>query len=226
MANAPQFQDMLDAAKELGEQAGKGKDTQVKFILQTIQGGYHNCLDLNHNKHGTDVDDATKLAETYVKAQQGAVVFDAKAPNQRKLISCLRTGIKLGSWPKGGQGEPVATVNNLLSARDKLRKNPATAKRLNDAANSLLTFARAQLKRDVLIDESEFEDFLFKPDSKDQTAEEVIESLVKRLDKVLDGSAAHGTVQDRDAKVINARDQLRKRLGEYSKARSTGSVLV
>jgi hypothetical protein len=49
-----------------GAEAGKGKDTQIKFLLKAVEGGYHNALDLAGNKHGTDVDDATKLAETYV----------------------------------------------------------------------------------------------------------------------------------------------------------------
>src|ERR1700728_4228750 len=138
MSNKPTMQDIENAVDELGDQAGKGKDTQVKFILQMVQGGYHGTLDLNASKHGTDVDDAQYFAERYVKRAGAATVFDAKAPNQRKLTSCLRTGIKLGGWPKGGNGEPLATVNNLLSMREKLRKHPATAKRLNDAANTLL----------------------------------------------------------------------------------------
>lgn len=218
--NTPTFQDMLDAAAQLGGEAGKGKDTQVKFLLTTIQGAYHNVLDLNHSKHGTDVDDATKLAETYVKAQQGAVVFDAKAPNQRKLISCVRTGIKLGSWPKGGNGEPIATVNNLLSKRAALRKNPATAKRLNDAANTLLAYARAQLKLDRLIDDAGLEEFLFKPQGDDATAEEIIASTVKKLDKLISGEASRGTAQCKTAHVVNARDSLRQELADMAKARA------
>jgi hypothetical protein len=218
--NTPTFQDILDAATQLGGEAGKGKDTQVKFLLKTIEGGYHNILDLNHNKHGTDVDDATKLAEVYVKAQQGAVVFDAKAPNQRKLISCVRTGIKLGGWPKGGNGEPIATVNNLMSKRAALRKIPAQAKLLNDAANTLLAYARAQLKLDRLIDDAGLEEFLFKPTQDDLTAEEIIANTVKKLDKLIDGSASHGTAQAKTAHVLNARDSLRKELADIAKAKA------
>src|ERR1017187_5917381 len=121
--NAITFDDMMDTAKELGEQAGKGKDTQIKSLLKVLEAGYHNTFDLKANKHGQDVDDATKYAEAYVKAQGSAAVFDAKAMNQRKLISPLRPAIKLGQWPKGGNGEPLATVNNLISMRQKLRQN-------------------------------------------------------------------------------------------------------
>ena len=204
---------------QLGEQAGKGADTQIKFLLKAVEGGYHGAVDLAANKHGTDVDDATKLSEAYVKAQQGAVVFDAKAPNQRKLISTVRTGIKLGGWPKGGNGEPLATVNNLMTMRQNLRKIPAEAKKLDDAANTLLKYARAQLKRDQLIDDAELKEFCYKPGKNLATAEDIIESMVKQMDKLIDGRAAQSTAQDNSAEVRNARQALRTRLSAIATAR-------
>lgn len=217
--NTTTFADLLQTASDLGAEAGKGKDTQIKFLLKAVEGGYHGAVDLSASKHGTDVDDATKLSEAYVKAQQGAVVFDAKAPNQRKLISTVRTGIKLGGWPKGGNGEPLATVNNLMTMRQNLRKIPAEAKKLDDAANTLMKYARAQLKRDTLIDDAELKEFCYKPGQKLPTAEDIIESMVKQLDKLVDGSAAHGTAQDNSAEVRDARQDLRKRLSAIATAR-------
>src|SRR6478609_4651259 len=55
--------DIMSYAQELGKQAGQGKDTQIKFLLKVAEGGYHNAIDLAGNKHGKDIDDATKLAE-------------------------------------------------------------------------------------------------------------------------------------------------------------------
>lgn len=217
--NAITFADLLQTATELGAEAGKGKDTQIKFLLKAVEGGYHNALDLAGNKHGTDVDDATKLAEAYVKAQQGAVIFDAKAMNQRKLISTLRTSIKLGSWPKGGNGEPLATVNNLMTIRQNLKKIPAEAKKLDDAANTLLKYARTQLKRDTLIDDAGLKTFCYKPGQQFATAEDIIERMTKQLDKLIDGSAASGTAQDNSAEVRDARKFLRKRLSAIATAR-------
>jgi hypothetical protein len=217
--NAITFADLLQTAADLGAEAGKGKDTQIKFLLKAVEGGYHNALDLAGNKHGTDVDDATKLAETYVKAQQGAVVFDAKAPNQRKLISTIRTGIKLGSWPKGGNGEPLATVNNLMTIRQNLKKIPAEAKKLDDAANTLMKYARTQLKRDQLIDDAELKEFCYKPGKDLATAEELIERMAKQLDKLVDGSASQSTAQDNSPEIRNARQALRQRLVAIAKAR-------
>jgi len=217
--NKISFADLLATAAQLGAEAGKGTDTQVKFLLKAVEGGYHNALDLTRNKHGTDADDATKLAEAYVKARQGAVVFDAKADNQQKLISTLRTSIKLGAWPKGGNGEPLATVNNLMTIRQNLKKLPAEAKLLDDAANTLLKYARAQLKRDQLIDEPELKTFCYRPGKGLATAEEIIEGMVKKLDNLISGSASSGTAQDKSNEIINARNEMRKRLSAIATAR-------
>ena len=218
MANTPTRQDIEDAIDQLGEEAGRGKDTQVKFIMQMIQGGYHNVLDLNHNKHGADRDDATVMTERYVKKQTGTSMFDAKAPNQRKAISCARTGVKLGGWPKGGNGEPIANVNKFVSRWVQLRKTPGI--KMNDAANSLLRMARAQLKLDRLIDEDAFDGFMLKTPDDDMTAEEIIANAVKKLDKLIDGSASHGTAQCNTANVSSARQHLRMELADIAKARA------
>ena len=219
-SNKMTFADMMQVAKDLGQDAGKGKDTQIKFLLKMVDGGYHGVLDLAGNKHGTQVDDATKLAEEYVKAQNGAVIFDAKAPNQRKLISTLRTGIKLGGWPKGGNGEPLATVNNLMTMRQNLRKDPATAKKLDDAANTLMKYARTQLKRDTLIDDpAELKDFCFKASRDLSTAEDILDGMAKQLDKLVQGTASQNTAQDNSAEVQAARNAIRKRLAAIATAR-------
>lgn len=218
--NKMSFADMMQVAKDLGQDAGKGKDTQIKFLLKMVEGGYHGVLDLAGNKHGTQVDDAAKLAEEYVKSQNSSVIFDAKSPNQRKLISTLRTGIKLGGWPKGGNGEPLATVNNLMSMRQQLRRDPAVAKKLDDAANTLLKFARTQLKRDTLIDDdAELREFCFKPGKDLRTGEEIIEAMAKQLDKLVQGTASSNTAQDTSPEVHQARTALRNRLAAIAKAR-------
>lgn len=211
------IESLMQKAQELGEQAGKGRDTQIKFLLSCMEGGYHNAVDLMPNKHGADTDDATRLAEAYVKAQGTATVFDAKAPNQRKLVSTLRTSIKLGQWPKGGVGGPQATVNNLMAHRQKLRKDPATAKKLDDAANTFLRYARAQLKRDTLIDGQELNDFCMKKERDLATATDIVESARNTLQKLVNGAAAQGTAQDNSPEVRAAVSALTKRLTDIAK---------
>jgi hypothetical protein len=218
------IQNLLQKANDLGEQAGKGSDTQIKFLLSCCEGGYHNAADLVPNKHGQDIDDATKLAEAYVKAQGTATVFDAKAPNQRKLVSTLRTAIKLGQWPKGGVGEPLATVNNLMAYRQKLRRDPVICKKLDDAANTFLKFARAQLKRDDLIEGDELNAFCLKKDPELPTAEKVLEGIKTSLQKLEKGQAAQNTALDNSPEVKDALKAVTKRLDEIAKGRKGGKV--
>jgi hypothetical protein len=220
--NKHTLQQLLDKATELGEQAGRGKDTQIKFLLSCVEGGYHGAVDLVPNKHGTEVDDATKLAEAYTKAQGTATVFDHKAANQRKLISTLRTSIKLGAWPKGGNGEPLQTVDTLIAYRQKLRKDPTTdKKKLDDAANTLLRYARAQLKRDTLIEGDELKSFCFKPARDPATAEDRVESIRNSLQSLTKGT---GGVQDNSPKVRQALQALTDRLVEIAKSKGKQGV--
>lgn len=220
MGNTITFADLLQSASELGAQAGAGADTQVKFLLKAVEGGYHSALDLKTNKHGTGIDDAQCLAEAYFKARSGAVVFDAKADNQQKLISTVRTSIKLGGWPKGGNGEPLATVNNLMTKRQQFKKNPTKAKQLLDAANVLMNYARAQIKRDTLIDDSELDAFCFKKPADAKTVEELVEAARKSLDKLIDGSAAGGTAQCNTQHMVRARHELQQQLAAFAKAKN------
>ena len=214
--NGITFEDVMEAMRELGGQAGKGKDTQIKSLLKVLEAGYHNAMDLKPNKHGKDIDDATLAAEAYVKAQGSAAVFDAKAMNQRKLISTLRTAIKLGQWPKGGNGEPLATVNNLISMRQKLRQNPTEIKKLDDAANTFLRYSRQQIKLDQLMNDAQLKDVCYKPVSPERTAEQIIEAARDQLTKLIKGEAANGTAQDNSAHILTARNALTDRLKQIA----------
>ena len=217
--NTLSFDDAMARATELGEQHGKGKDTQIKSLLTVLSLGYHNTFDLKPNKHADGVDDATRFAEAYVKAQGTATVFDAKAMNQAKLISTLRTAIKLGQWPKGGNGEPLATVNNLMSMRQKLRINPLERKRLDDAANTFLRYARQQIKLDQLLDDQQLKEFCYKPVTTERTAEQIIETARDQLTKLIKGEAANGTAHDNHQLVVQARNLLTDRLKVIATAR-------
>lgn len=226
MTNKIQFSDLIEDATKLGTDAGKGKDTQVKLIYSAAQGGFHNAADITKHKHGQDIDDAVKMAEAYYKAQSGSSIFNSKAPNQAKLASIVRTGIRIGAWPKGGNGEPMATIDTLLDMWRTLRKVPQEAKRLEDATECLLRYARAQLKLDELIPEERLKQFCYKKGQSLATPEEILAGMVKSLDKLITGAAAQGTALDNSQEVKDARHQLRQRLAAIAKARSTPTPTV
>jgi hypothetical protein len=218
-SNSTTFEQLLTQAKELGEQAGKGKDTQIKFYLATFTAAFQGKVDVNPDKHGEGIDDALKLAEAYVLAQGTATVFDAKAPNQRKARSATRTAIKGGMWPKGGVGEPQATVNNLLTLRQQLRKDPANAKKLDDASNTFLRYIRAQIKLDQLIPTSELRQFCFKRDHDLASVEDILERIRKTAEELRDGKASQGMALDNSPEVQAVINACTKRLNAIVKGK-------
>lgn len=184
--NTLTVKDIEEAAVSLGAEHGKGKDTQVRFMLKLVEAAYFNVVDLTKSKHGT-ADDAEHYASMYHRASGQSTTFDTKDNNTQKLISCLRTCVKLGSWPKGGNGEPIATVNNLMTIRQKLRKDPTTKKNVEDAANVLLKYARAQLKRDLLIEEAELRQMCFKNVKEAKGETQIIEDMRRKLQRLKTG---------------------------------------
>lgn len=217
--NAPTFNDLLTKAIDLGTQAGQGKDTQIKFDLLTIEAAYLGTLSLDADKHGKDRRDGIVLAEAYVKAQGTATTFDAKADKSRKLISNIDKCIKLGSNPKWGQGQPLQSVNELLTFRQGLRKDPAQAKKLDDAHNMLMRYATAQLKSDTLIDGTERNAFAFKKDPEERSVEDVLEGIRNTANKLKAGKIAHCPALDNSPEVQAIINAVTKRLTAIAKAR-------
>lgn len=219
--NVPPIERLIAQAEDLGRQAGQGKDTQVKFDLVLAEAGYVGSLDVQANKHGQGIDDAVRVAAAYVKAQQGAIIFDLKAPNQRKTISNARKMIRLGGIPKFGPGEPLQTLNTLVTNRQKLRQDPINAKKLDDAHNMLLRYATAQLKSDTLIsDDAELRSFMYKTEAGQRDAEDVLESVRKTLTNLKLGKISNCPDVDNSPEVQNAIKALTTRLSAIAKARA------
>jgi hypothetical protein len=218
----------MSKAAELGTIAGKGRNTQIQFHLSILDAAYAGTIDLTTNKHGPDRDDALMLSEAYVRAQNTATIFDPKAPNQRKATSLVRTCVKLGHYrPKnGGAGEPVQTVNNLMGEWRKIRNgaNSKLAKRLDDATNTLMRFARAQLKDDRLIPASRFQEFMLRKDRELPDAEELVARARDALKALIDGKAAEGTAKDDSQEVQSAHQWLTVRLAQLAEEAASATA--
>ncbi len=185
--NKPTLDSVLADADTFGALAAKSKDSQAQFALKVFAGAYHGAIDTTANKYGNDVDDAQKIAERYVKARGSATVWDAKAPNQRKTASCFRALIKGGGWTKGGSGEPLTAMNNLMNLRVKLKADPANVKLLDDAFNIQMKFCRVLVKRDQLPGDVELRAMCFKSQHAPATLETLIETMRKQIVAIEDG---------------------------------------
>lgn len=215
--NKPTLDDVRAAIKDLGEQAGKGVDVQIKHFLKIVESAFLNVINTDPDKHGTGIDDATLLSDDYSKAQSGASIFSTKAAI--KTISCAKLGIRFGMGSKWGPGEPLNTLNTLVTLWRKLRADPANKGSLVDAFNAATKFARAQLKRPTMIGDAELRGFCFKPGVEIKTAEEVLDDIRKALRKLRDGTASKGNALDASPEIIEMIKQADKRMKAIATAK-------
>lgn len=208
--NDTRFDDLLVKARDLGRAAGTGKDTLVQFGLLVVNAAYDGVLDLTKDKHGTLIDDAVKAYSEYGAGLAEKTIFDHKSPTGKVQAAKLRTCIKLGTWTRGGPGEPIQTLNKLMGLRHKMRANPVTAKTLDDAYNTLLRYARVQIKQNGAIsDDKLLREFCVKPVSKTKTLEEYLQGVVKHVEDLRVGRAASGTLQRSSPHLVQAIQNLK-----------------
>ncbi len=218
-SNSKSFEAVLQEFEELGTFEAKGKDGQVKADLSAAEAAFMSSVDLTKDKHGPGIDDSVKMAERYVKGRNAAIIFDHKAPKQRKLASNIRTMVKLGGSTKYGVGQPMQNINDLVTIRQNLRKNPAKGQKLDDAHNMLMRYARAQGKRDTLITGDELKQFCFKAEHDPTTGEGVLRTVQKTLVRLRDGKLANCADVDNSAEVATMINAVNRRLTALAKAK-------
>ncbi len=216
ISNKPNFVDVLKDIQALGETEAKGKDGWVQCLLKIVDAAFTGAIDLTANKHGNDLDDAQKLANAYTSAAREVGIFDRKPPAVKKCASCIRTMVRLGMWPKGGPSQPLEAVNTFMTIYRRMRTDPAHAKRMIDAANALLTFARTQIKRDSVIDEDEMRGFMLRKEPDPKEEEDWLE-LIRR--KALNAKTGKGGVAVDVATAEKIERACTSRLKEIAKAR-------
>jgi len=208
--------------KQLAGEKGRGKDSQVRALMQTVELAYHGGLDLTKHKHGDGRDDALKYAEMYVNTQAGAQVFDSKLDSHQKTASCFRACIKVGGKSGLGQGEPLSGMGQLLDIRRQIAKKQGN-KAVDDAANTLLRWARLQGNANRAFGEEELREIARKKVPDIKTAAEIISGARGVLQKLAKGLAANGNASDQSQEVQDAIGNLTTRLVNIAKEKANGS---
>lgn len=227
--NALTLEQMLTLATDLGSQEAQGKDGQVTFDMKVAEAAFMEAVDLTKNKHGKGVDDATLLSGAYVKGRNAAVIFDHTEPKQRKLASNTRTMIKVGIIDGALQAIfDIMTLRQAIRAKAKHVMLQGVKvdlteedQRLDDAHNTLMRFARAQLDRAVVFTGPELKQFVFKQsaEAKAKTAGDVLESILNTASKLLVGEVANCPQADNSAEVKAVIANCKKRLIALAKDR-------
>jgi hypothetical protein len=215
------FEPLREQMREWGALSGKSKDVQIKAALRICESAAAGHLDLTPDKHGAGKNDAAVLGEDYAKSQNSAIIFDARAANQRKLISNFNKCIRFASSPKWGIGQPMGNINLLLTVRQNLRKQAkAGAAKLDDAFNILMRYATAQLKDDTLFTQQQLEQMCYKNQSEPRTAEDVLRSIQKLASNLKSGKVPNCADIDTSAEVASIIAACNKRITTLVKAKS------
>lgn len=191
-ANDTRFQDLIAKSAELGATFGKGQDVAQQHLLTVFQAAFDGVIDNTRDKHGPGIDDAFLVAKAYWDARNKSVVFNAKAPNQRKSASCVRQVIALGGWHQGGPSEPLNMVNSAMRQYLELRKVPGNMPKLRDGYNYVVEIARKMKKAAQVLDLAQLRTLAFKPDRDVLTPEEVLATCRNTIQKLFNGKHSAG----------------------------------
>lgn len=215
-SNKPTREYYMDRARQLGEDFGKGKDTQIKFDMDCIAGAFHGAYSTDPHKNGKDRSDWVEASEVYMRSAGGATIFDIKANGTKRLVSNAKKCMEAGANPKWGKNF-LQYVQDFIEFRQKVRaKDASTLKRLpagksekdlDDAHNGLMRLLTAQKKLDVLLPDNERNVYAFKTEKTDKTHEEVLEDLRRSL----------GKTGDKSKHVVDAMHSIGQRLSELAK---------
>ncbi len=216
-SNAPSQAQLEAIVDALGELGGRTADVQIKFDLTMIEAAFLGTLSAtDKNKHGVDIDDATYYAKRYWTKRNGAVIFDAKADNQRKTISNMRKNIKLGTCPKWGANQPMTAVNDLMNIWKTLKKQ---GKKMKDAHNCLMEYATEQLKMATIMDDRQMEKYCLANDAKEITIEDFYVAMRKKAVKLKNGKLSNCNDLDNSPELENIIASCGKRLTAIAKAK-------
>lgn len=218
--------EMIDEkTRETGADAAKGVDAQIRFQLVCLEGAYHAVLDpvIHKDKKTGDVvrDDAADLAKLYYESRSKANIFDAKAANIKKLVSTTRLVLRGGQCQKG---DILATVNELMSIRSTLRKDPKMAPHVIDATNVLHTALRLQLKADrsTPLEHEEMKAICLKKPKNPKSLEKFWEDLAETFRKLKVGSLAASTLQDTVPMVDQIEQMAKERVKQLTTQQDAG----
>lgn len=223
--NKPTFDSLLADVTKIAEEGGKAHDSQIRHFLKVIDGAFLGVLSTDPDKHGKGISDTEKLSAACMKAASGASMFSIKTVKKMNAVTNL--AIRFGMCSKfSAPGEPVQTMNTLVTLWRKLRADPANKGQLIDCANAAAKYAREQLKRNSLIGETELRGYCFKPGKEPKTAEELLDDIRKTLRKLVAGSACKGNALDDSPEVKEMIKQADKRMLAIAKAKAPQSGMA
>lgn len=201
--NDTRLSDLMTEVREFGRESAEGKDALPKLALRVVRAAADGVLTLDKDKDG--LDDAARVYDEYAKAESKKAVHDHTANGKKANVSKLRSLVKMGAMTTC---DPVDVLNRAHVARQAMI---AADEKVRPAYAAFVTIAREQLDKDVDLDDDTLKACIVKPATKSRELEQELESIQKRLEKLISGENSSG-LKDQSPEVIEAHSLIGTRL--------------
>jgi hypothetical protein len=176
--NDHRFDDLRKVFKSEGANAALGKDALPKLGLQLVRAARDGVVDLVKNKHGTGVDDASKLYEEYTKTA-GKALHDHTPDSIKSQVSKMRCFIKAGAHPQAT--DPEGTMDRAVELLAEMAA--IDPKAVKSAYAAYCDVARAIFTSTTDLTDDEIKGAI----SKNGPADKTLVKELRRAEKILNG---------------------------------------
>jgi hypothetical protein len=196
LSNDKRYEDFIQRVKDAGADAGNGERAKPRLAVAVALAVQDRVISLDKDKK-TGRDDIDEAYDTYLKVSSKKNPEDHSANGRKVKTSELRAiGI--------AASKPTADFVNTIQVRlpEMLKEmNKQDLEPISEYA-AMVKAARTQKAQDDDLSDDQIQDALSKSTPKDKEALKELESLRKRMDKLIDGSAG---VQINDPDLVSAR---------------------
>lgn len=216
-ANDTRMTDLMSDVREFGRSLAAGKDSLPMLAVRVVRAANDGVISTEKDKDGTD--DATRIYTEVMKSASKKAIHEHTAGGIKANASKLRQLIIMGAMTTC---DPVDVLNRAIVARGQMVE---ADQKVRPAYPAYIEVARAQLEQPDALSDEQITGAMLKPEREDKTAEDVLNGVLKTLDKLISGEIPGGA-KDQDERVIAAHSSIKDRLAALCVQRETDETLA
>ena len=220
--NDMRFEDLKKEVQQLGREEAMGDDALPKLALKVVRAAADGVIDLDKNKHGPGVDDATLLYTGYVEAKGKKSIHEHTPAGIKSNVSKLRQGITAGMRTTC---DAVANTDRAVVIRKQLDD---AGEKVKPAYAAYVDVWRALNEQDGDLTDEQIKDAVRKKPTAEKDIEKVLKPIQNTLEKLIAGEYKTGgtVLKDQDPRTIQAFEHIRERLAALMTEVETQDILA